>query len=63
MLNPRITPCLLIDDDELYKTVNFKSPKYIGDPLNAVRIFNEKEVDELVVLDITSTQKLNPTGS
>ena len=57
MLNSRITPCLLIDNDELYKTVNFKSPKYVGDPLNAVRIFNEKEVDELVVLDITSTQK------
>ena len=57
MLNSRITPCLLIDNDELYKTINFKSPKYVGDPLNAVRIFNEKEVDELVVLDITSTQK------
>ena len=57
MLNSRITPCLLIDNDELYKTVKFKSPKYVGDPLNAVRIFNEKEVDELLVLDITSTQK------
>ncbi len=57
MLNSRITPCLLIDNDELYKTVNFKFPKYVGDPLNAVRIFNEKEVDELVVLDITSTQR------
>ena len=57
MLNSRITPCLLIDNDELYKTVKFKSPKYVGDPLNAVRIFNEKEVDELVVLDITATQK------
>ncbi len=57
MLSSRITPCLLIDNDELYKTINFKSPKYVGDPLNAVRIFNEKEVDELVVLDITSTEK------
>ena len=37
------------------KTVNFKSPKYIGDPINAVRIFNEKEVDELAFFDIDAT--------
>ena len=53
MLQPRIIPCLLINNGELVKTTNFKDPKYIGDPLNAVKIFNEKEVDELVVLDIT----------
>jgi len=52
MLRPRIIPCLLIKNKGLVKTVNFGSPKYIGDPINAVRIFNEKEVDELMVLDI-----------
>lgn len=55
MLRPRITPCLLIKNKGLVKTVNFKSPKYVGDPINAVRIFNEKEVDELIVLDIDAT--------
>ena len=55
MLYPRIIPCLLIKDKGLVKTVNFKKPKYIGDPINAVRIFNEKEVDELIVLDIDAT--------
>lgn len=57
MLRPRIIPCLLIQDKGLVKTVRFKNPKYIGDPLNAVRIFNEKEVDELVVLDISATSE------
>lgn len=55
MLLPRIIPCLLIKNGGLVKTVNFTSPKYVGDPLNAVRIFNEKEVDELIVLDIDAT--------
>jgi imidazole glycerol-phosphate synthase subunit HisF len=55
MLRPRIIPCLLIQDKGLVKTVRFKNPKYVGDPINAVRIFNEKEVDELVVLDICAT--------
>ena len=55
MLNPRIIPCLLIKDKGLVKTINFKNPKYVGDPINAVRIFNEKEVDELIVLDIDAT--------
>jgi imidazole glycerol-phosphate synthase subunit HisF len=55
MLYPRIIPCLLVKDKGLVKTVNFKHPKYIGDPINAVRIFNEKEVDELIVLDIDAT--------
>lgn len=55
MLRPRIIPCLLIKDKGLVKTVNFKNPKYVGDPINAVRIFNEKEVDELMVLDIDAT--------
>jgi len=55
MLRPRIIPCLLVKNKGLVKTVNFGSPKYVGDPLNAVRIFNEKEVDELIVIDIDAT--------
>lgn len=55
MLRPRVIPCLLIRDKGLVKTVKFKEPKYVGDPLNAVKIFNEKEVDELMVLDIDAT--------
>ena len=57
MLRPRIIPCLLVQDKGLVKTINFKNPKYIGDPINAVRIFNEKEVDELMVVDIDATKK------
>ena len=55
MLRPRITPCLLVHDGGLVKTVGFTNPKYIGDPINAVKIFNEKEADELIVLDIDAT--------
>lgn len=55
MLRPRLIPCLLIQDGGLVKTTKFKDPKYVGDPINAVRIFNEKEADELVVLDIDAT--------
>lgn len=57
MLRSRIIPCLLVKNKGLVKTVNFGSAKYVGDPINAVRIFNEKEVDELVVLDIDATVK------
>lgn len=57
MLRPRVIPCLLIREGGLVKTVQFDSGKYVGDPLNTVRIFNEKEVDELVVLDIDATAK------
>ncbi len=61
MLLPRIIPCLLIKNKGLVKTVNFRNPKYIGDPINAVKIFNEKEVDELIVLDIdASVDKRQP---
>jgi len=56
LLRPRIIPCLLIKNNGLVKTTNFKDPKYVGDPINAVRIFNEKEVDELIVLDIDATK-------
>lgn len=51
---PRIIPCLLLDNDSLVKTVKFKNPNYLGDPINAVRIFNEEEVDEICILDISS---------
>jgi cyclase len=61
MLRPRIIPCLLVHNGGLVKTVGFKNPKYVGDPLNAVRIFNEKKVDELIVVDIdASVQKREP---
>ena len=55
MLRPRITPCLLVHKGGLVKTIGFKTPKYVGDPINAVKIFNEKEADELIVLDIDAT--------
>lgn len=55
MLRPRIIPCLLIQDSGLVKTVRFKDPKYVGDPINAVKIFNEKEADELIVIDIDAS--------
>lgn len=57
MLRPRIIPCLLVQNKGLVKTINFSRPKYVGDPINAVKIFNEKEVDELVVFDIDATAK------
>ena len=57
MLRSRIIPCLLISNKGLVKTIQFQSPKYVGDPINAVKIFNEKEVDELMVLDIDATVK------
>ena len=57
MLLPRIIPCLLISDNGLVKTQKFKDQKYVGDPINAIRIFNEKKADELIVLDIDATSK------
>lgn len=57
MLNPRIIPCLLIHNNGLVKTLKFSNPKYVGDPLNAVKIFNDKEADELIVLDIDVTME------
>ena len=55
MLRTRVIPCLLLKGNGLVKTVQFKNPTYIGDPINAVKIFNDKEVDELVFLDIAAT--------
>jgi len=61
MLRPRITPCLLVKNGGLVKTVKFGNPKYVGDPINAVKIFNEKEVDEIIVVDIdASVQRKEP---
>lgn len=55
MLTSRLIPCLLIKNGQLVKTTRFANPVYVGDPLNAIRIFNDKEVDELMVLDIDAT--------
>jgi len=57
MFGPRIIPCLLLKDDGLVKTTKFKEPQYLGDPINIIKIFNEKEVDELVLLDIEASRK------
>lgn len=56
-VRPRIIPVLLIDDRDLIKTVNFKNPTYLGDPVNAVKIFNRKGIDELSILDISATRR------
>ena len=52
MLRPRIIPCLLVHNKGLVKSIQFNNYKYVGDPINAVRIFNEKDADELMLLDI-----------
>lgn len=56
MADRRIIPSLLLQRERLVKTERFRSPRYVGDPVNAVRIFNEKEVDELIVIDIEATR-------
>lgn len=60
MIRPRVIPALLLKGQGLVKTVKFKDPKYLGDPINIVRIFNDKEVDEIVLLDITATPENRP---
>jgi len=55
VIRPRVIPCMLLKGEGLVKTVKFKDPKYLGDPINIVRIFNDKEVDELILLDILAT--------
>ena len=55
MLRARIIPCLLVSNGGLVKTIGFSDPKYVGDPLNAVRIFNEKQVDAIIEVDIYAT--------
>lgn len=56
-LVPRIIPSLLLDGKKLVKTIRFRSPIYIGDPINAVKIFNDKEVDEIAIFDIYAWKK------
>jgi cyclase len=57
MLRHRVIPCLLLRNGGLVKTLRFSDPKYVGDPVNAIRIFNDKEVDELIVLDILASKE------
>jgi cyclase len=56
MLKTRVIPCLLLRGAGLVKTTRFQDPKYVGDPINAIKIFNDKEVDELLLLDIQAHQ-------
>lgn len=60
MQRARIIPVLTVDNGKLVKTVKFKKPNYIGDPINAIKIFNDKMVDEIVVLDITASRDNRP---
>ncbi len=55
MLKTRVIPTLLLRGEGLVKTTGFRNPKYVGDPINAIKIFNDKEVDELILLDINAT--------
>jgi cyclase len=57
MLKHRVIPCLLLHQGGLVKTQRFAKPVYVGDPINAIRIFNDKEVDELMVLDIDASRE------
>ena len=58
---PRLIPVLTLVDGHIYRTTNFSSPSYVGDPINAVRIFNEKGADELVIFDIGDSKFLHDT--
>ena len=56
MRRTRVMPLLLLHQNGLYKTIKFKNPKYIGDPINAIRLFNDLEVDEIAIIDIDATK-------
>lgn len=56
MRRARVIPCLTVLEGDLVKTVGFRAPRYVGDPINAVKLFNEMEVDELIVLDIAASR-------
>jgi len=60
MLKTRVIPCLLLSHQGLVKTIKFKDPTYVGDPINAIKIFNEKAVDELIFIDIAATVENKP---
>ncbi len=62
MLRSRVIPCLLLKNRGLVKTIKFKNPTYVGDPINAIRVFNEKEVDELIFLDIEASARNKKPG-
>lgn len=55
MFRSRVIPCLLLKNHGLYKTIRYKDPRYIGDPINTLRLLNDKEVDEIVILDIAAS--------
>lgn len=57
MYRPRLIPCLLLDGQRFIKTTKFSTPAYIGDPINTVKIFNEKEVDEIIILDVQASKR------
>jgi cyclase len=57
MFLPRVIPCLLLHKHALVKSIKFDNYTYVGDPINAIKIFNEKEVDELIFLDIDATKE------
>ncbi|KZR84998.1 HisA/HisF-related TIM barrel protein [Synechococcus sp. MIT S9504] len=57
MLKHRVIPSLLLSEGSLVKTIRFKNPEYVGDPINVIRIFNDKEVDELAIFDIVASKK------
>lgn len=59
-LRPRVIPCLLLQGDGFVKTTRFKNPRYVGDPINTLKIFNDKCVDELMILDISCSRKNTP---
>jgi len=54
---PRVIPCLLLDDEAMVKTVRFTAPRYLGDPINVINLFNRFEVDEITLLDIGATER------
>jgi cyclase len=60
MFRPRVIPCLLFADDGLVKTIRFKNPRYVGDPVNVISIFNKLEADEIVLLDIMASRHGRP---
>ncbi len=60
MLKKRLIPSILLSDRRLVKTIKFNNPVYVGDPINTVKIFNDKEVDELIVLDISRSHSNRP---
>ena len=62
MTRIRIIPSLLLIGDGFYKTIKFKNPRYVGDPINTVKIFNEKGADEIVILDIAASREKKPVN-